>query len=106
MERFRIHSVIVVTDRGGMISQRAIKQLEDSEHAPYRYILGWRMHKQKEVREVVLNPGTTMPQLPPANGSSRSSLSGFCRSRGATSSPGDRLGLNGMESVVPSSLAI
>jgi len=55
-ERFRICRVIVVADRG-MISQGAIKQLEDSERAPYEYILGCRMHKQKEVREAVLSRG-------------------------------------------------
>jgi len=53
-ERFRIRRVIVVADRG-MISQRAIKDLEDPEHAPYGYILGCRMRKHKEVRESVLS---------------------------------------------------
>ncbi len=52
-ERFRIRRVIVVADRG-MISQKAIKDLEDPEHAPYGYILGCRMRKHKEVRELVL----------------------------------------------------
>ena len=55
-QRFRIRRVIIVADRG-MISQRAIKDLEDPERAPYGYILGCRMRKQKEVRQAVLSRG-------------------------------------------------
>ncbi len=53
-ERFRIRRVIVVADRG-MISQRAIKDLEGPEHPPYGYILGCRMRNHREVRESVLS---------------------------------------------------
>ena len=63
-ERFRIRRVIVVADRG-MISQGAIKQLEDSERAPYEYILGCRMRKQKEVREAVLSRGGRYAEVGP-----------------------------------------
>lgn len=63
-ERFRIGRVIVVADRG-MISQRAIKQLEDSESAPYGYILGCRMRKEKEVREAVLGRGGRYAEVGP-----------------------------------------
>jgi transposase len=63
-ERFRIRRVIVVADRG-MISQGAIKQLEGSERAPYEYILGCRMRKQKEVREGVLSRGGRYTEVAP-----------------------------------------
>lgn len=52
-ERFRIRRVIVVADRG-MISSKTIRMLTDDKTAPYDYILGCRMRKQKEVREEVL----------------------------------------------------
>lgn len=63
-QRFRIRKVIVVADRG-MISQGAIKQLEDPEHAPYGYILGCRMRKQKEVRQAVLSRGGRYSEVEP-----------------------------------------
>ena len=63
-ERFRIHRVVVVADRG-MISQGAIKQLEGSERAPYEYILGCRMRKQKEVKEAVLSRGGRYTEVGP-----------------------------------------
>ena len=55
-ERFRIGRVIVVADRG-MISKGMIKCLADDESAPYEYIFGCRMRKQKEVKEEVLSRG-------------------------------------------------
>jgi hypothetical protein len=52
-ERFRINRVIVVADRG-MISQRSIKILTEHEEAPFDYVLGCRMRRQKEIKEEVL----------------------------------------------------
>jgi hypothetical protein len=52
-KRFQIKSVVVVADRG-MISKDTIKQLALDEEAPYRYVLGCRMRRQKEVNEEVL----------------------------------------------------
>jgi len=52
-ERFRINRVIVVADRG-MVSQRAIKILTEHEKAPFDYVLGCRMRRQKEIKEEVL----------------------------------------------------
>ncbi len=48
-ERFRIRRAIVVADRG-MMSQETIRLLEEHP-APFDYILGCRMRKQKEVRK-------------------------------------------------------
>jgi len=63
-ERFRIRRIIIVADRG-MISQRAIKQLEEPERTPYGYILGCRMRKQKEVRQAVLSRGGRYAEVGP-----------------------------------------
>jgi hypothetical protein len=52
-KRFRIRRVTVVADRG-MISASTIRLLRDHPKAPYDYILGCRMRRQKEVNEVVL----------------------------------------------------
>ena len=52
-ERFRIRRVILVADRG-MISPKTIGVLTGPPLAPYDYILGCRMRKQKEIREEVL----------------------------------------------------
>lgn len=51
-ERFRIRRTIVVADRG-MMSQETIRLLQDHS-APFDYILGCRMRKQREVSEEVL----------------------------------------------------
>jgi hypothetical protein len=51
--RFRIRRVTVVADRG-MISASTIRLLTEHRKAPYDYILGCRMRRQKEVNEVVL----------------------------------------------------
>lgn len=53
--RFHIGEVCVVSDRG-MISKETIEELEKPD-VGLKYILGVRMHKQKEVREKVLSGG-------------------------------------------------
>jgi len=52
-ERFHIRRVTVVADRG-MISRDTIKLLTEHEAAPFDYVLGCRMRRQKEVNEAVL----------------------------------------------------
>jgi transposase len=54
-ERFSIHSICIVADRG-MISNEIIQALESST-PPIKYILGVRMRKLKEVKEEVLPDG-------------------------------------------------
>jgi len=51
-KRFRVRELCVLADRG-MISKKVIAELEDAD-PPVRYILGARMHRQKEVSEEVL----------------------------------------------------
>jgi len=53
-ERFRIRRVVVVADRG-MISKDTIALLEGHEQAPFDFILGCKMRRQKEVSEDVLS---------------------------------------------------
>jgi hypothetical protein len=53
-ERFSIRRVVVVADRG-MISKDTIALLEDDEQAPFDFILGCKMRRQKEVTEQVLS---------------------------------------------------
>jgi hypothetical protein len=52
-KRLSISDAVVVADRG-MISKDIIKLLEAKE-APFRYVLGCRMRRQKEVNEEVLS---------------------------------------------------
>jgi transposase len=52
-ERFHIRRVVVVADRG-MISRDTIKFLTEHPEAPFAYVLGCRMRKNKEVRDQVL----------------------------------------------------
>jgi hypothetical protein len=52
-QRFQIRRITVVADRG-MISQDTIQLLTGHEQAPFDYVLGCRMRRQKEVNEVVL----------------------------------------------------
>jgi transposase len=52
-QRFQIRQVTVVADRG-VISQDTLQLLTGHEQAPFDYVLGCRMHRQKEVNEVVL----------------------------------------------------
>jgi len=51
--RFQIKNVAAVADRV-MISKDTIKQLVEDNDSPYRYMLGCRMRRQKEVNEEVL----------------------------------------------------
>ena len=55
-QQFRIRRVVVVADRG-MIGEDTIEALTGSEEAPFDYILGCRMRRQKEVKEEVLARG-------------------------------------------------
>jgi hypothetical protein len=52
-ERFRIGRVVVVADRG-MMAQKTIKALSEHKSAPFDYVLGCRMRRQKEVTQEVL----------------------------------------------------
>jgi hypothetical protein len=52
-ERFQVRHVTVVADRG-MIGKDTIELLTQDPDAPYDYILGCRMRKQREVSEDVL----------------------------------------------------
>lgn len=52
-KRLAIRDVVVVADRG-MISKDIIKLLTQDKDAPFRYVLGCRMRRQKEVNEQVL----------------------------------------------------
>jgi transposase len=63
-ERFQIGRVSVVADRG-MISKDSIKLLTEDEKAPFDYILGCRMRRQKEVSEEVLSRGGRYREVAP-----------------------------------------
>lgn len=52
-KRLSIRNVVVVADRG-MISKDSIKLLAEDQLAPFGYVLGCRMRRQKEVNEEVL----------------------------------------------------
>ena len=51
--RLFIRNVVLVADRG-MISKDSIKLLAEDQEAPFGYVLGCRMRRQKEVNEEVL----------------------------------------------------
>jgi len=51
--RFKIRNVVVVADRG-MLSKDALALLADHREAPFDFIIGCRMRRQKEVSEAVL----------------------------------------------------
>ena len=53
-KRLAIRNVVVVADRG-MISRDIIKLLTQDQDAPFRYVLGCRMRRQKGVNEEVLS---------------------------------------------------
>jgi transposase len=53
-KRLAIRDVVVVADRG-MISRDIVKLLTQDKDAPFRYVLGCRMRRQKEVNEEVLS---------------------------------------------------
>ncbi len=61
-ERFSIGRVVVVADRG-MISQETLKLLAGHESAPFDYVLGCKLRRQKEVREEVLSRGGRYQQV-------------------------------------------
>jgi len=52
-QRFAIRQVTVVADRG-MISRETLRLLTEDDQAPFDYVLGCRMRRQKEVSEAVL----------------------------------------------------
>jgi hypothetical protein len=52
-QRFKVRSVIIVADRG-MIARDTIALLTQHPKAPFNYILGCRMRRQREVSEEVL----------------------------------------------------
>ena len=52
-QRFKVHSVIIVADRG-MIAKDTIALLTQHPKAPFDYILGCRMRRQREVSDEVL----------------------------------------------------
>ena len=52
-ERFSIRRAVIVADRG-MISQKTIQLLEGHADAPFDFILGCKMRRQREVRDEVL----------------------------------------------------
>ena len=52
-KRFRIRKLIFVADRG-MVSSRTLKALEE---AGYDYIVGMKMRKLRDIREVLSRPG-------------------------------------------------
>jgi hypothetical protein len=57
-ERFDIRSAVVVADRG-MISRATIEMLTGHASAPFRYVLGCRMRKSREIQAHVLgHPGS------------------------------------------------
>lgn len=51
--RFHVRRAIVVADRG-MLSRGTLKLLAEDERAPFEYILGCPLRREKEVREQVL----------------------------------------------------
>jgi transposase len=56
-KRFRIGRVCIVADRG-MISKKTISSLEEQQHEGIHYILGARLRRVKEIRDLVLaRPG-------------------------------------------------
>jgi len=55
-ERFPIGKVIVVADRA-MLSAETLKMLAEDTEAPFDYILGCKLRKNKEVREQILTCG-------------------------------------------------
>ena len=53
-QRFRIGKVVIVADRG-MMSAKSIGLLTEDPNAPFDYILGCRMRRQKVIKEQVLS---------------------------------------------------
>ena len=65
-QRFKIDRVCIVADRG-MISAETIRQLENPENT-IPYILGTRMRKVKEIRNVVLSHPGRYKEVRPESG--------------------------------------
>ena len=61
-KRLQIRNVVVVGDRG-MISKDTIALLTEDEDAPFDYVLGCRMRRQKEVTHEVLARGGRFRQV-------------------------------------------
>lgn len=61
-QRFKIRRIMLVADRG-MIAKDTIELLSNHAEAPFEYILGCRMRKQKEVTEEVLSRGGKFHQV-------------------------------------------
>ncbi|HPA48341.1 MAG TPA: IS1634 family transposase [bacterium] len=68
-KRFSVGEICIVADRG-MISQETIQELEKSERK-WKYILGVRMRRQKEVREEVLGRAGRYQEVYPARQNSK-----------------------------------
>ena len=68
-KRFGIGEVCIVADRG-MISQETIDELEDPA-TNWKYILGARMRRQKEVRDQVLGRAGTYREVTPERATSK-----------------------------------
>jgi len=67
-KQFSVQEICIVADRG-MISQETMQELEKAERN-WKYILGVRMRKQKEVRDEVLSRGGRYQEVyPPRQGS-------------------------------------
>lgn len=62
-KQFSVNQVCIVADRG-MISKETIQQLEDAKRK-WKYILGVRMRKQKEVKADVLSRGGRYQEVYP-----------------------------------------
>ncbi len=61
-QRFRIRRVVVVADRG-MISAGTIRLLEQDERAPFDFILGCKLRRDREVRAEVLSRAGRYPAV-------------------------------------------
>lgn len=68
-KRFRISNICIVADRG-MISQETIDELE-SPQTKWKYILGARMRRQKEVRMRVLSRAGAFREIVPERTNSK-----------------------------------
>jgi RES domain-containing protein len=62
LTRFQIRRVIVAADRG-MVPKDSSQLLTNHPEAPFDYILGCRLRRQKEVNEQVLARAGTSPVL-------------------------------------------
>jgi hypothetical protein len=79
-QRFGIGEVCIVADRG-MISQETITELESPE-TNWKYILGARMRRQKEVRDQVLGRAGAYKEVVPERVNAKDSSGGLKAARG------------------------